>query len=82
MIVDLSSSTNDISRTYLYYSAQGQVSSLLANLAESVSRGDSSEHLLDIEEKAMSVGHTSGMETVTGLLAGLAGWDGNHLLPI
>jgi hypothetical protein len=34
--IRLSSETNDISRTYLYHAAQGQVSSRLANLAEAI----------------------------------------------
>ena len=81
-IIRLSAQTNDISRTYLYHAVQGQVSSRLANLAEAISQGASADRLLDIAEAAMSVGHTSGMEAVTGLLMGLAAWDGNHLLSI
>jgi len=78
-IIRLSRKTNDISRTYLYHAVRGQVSSLLANLAEAICRGENPEHLLEIAEAAMRVGHTSGMEAVTGLLAGLTAWEGNHL---
>ena len=74
-IIDLSSKTNDISRTYLYHAAQGQVSSRLANLAEGIRRGENPGHLSEIAEAAMSVGHTSGMDAVTGLLIGLAAWN-------
>jgi hypothetical protein len=81
-ILGLSRQTNDISRTYLYHAAQGQVSSLLANLAEAISQGESPDRLLDLAEAAMSVGHASGMEAVTGLLMGLAAWVGDHLLSI
>jgi hypothetical protein len=81
-IIRLARQTNDISRTYLYHAAQGQVSSRLAALAEAICQGESPDRLLDIAEAAMSAGHTSGMESVTGLLMGLAGWDGNHLLSI
>lgn len=79
-ISHLSHKTNDISRTYLYHAVQGQVSSRLANLAEAISHGTSTEQLLEIAEAAMRIGHTSGMETVTGLLVGLAAWEGNRLL--
>lgn len=78
----LSENTNDISRTYLYHAAQGQVSSRLANLAGAIGRGANSEHLFDVAEAAMRIGHTSGMETVTGLLVGLAAWDGAYFLSI
>jgi hypothetical protein len=81
-IISLSRQTNDISRTYLYHAAQGQVSSRLADLAEAISEGQSPNRLLKIAEAAISVGHTSGMETVTGLMMGLAAWEGDHLLSI
>lgn len=79
-IIRLSRQTNDISRTYLYHAARGQVSSLLANLAAAISHEESRDRLLQIAEAAMRVGHTSGMEAVTGLLVSLAAWDGHHLL--
>ncbi len=75
MIIHLSSKTNDISRTYLYHAAQGQVSSRMANLAEAICRGENIERLSEIAEAAMSIGHTSGMDAVTGLLIGLAAWN-------
>jgi hypothetical protein len=78
----LSHQTNDISRTYLTHAVRGQVSSRLADLAEAISRGANPEHLLTIAESAMRIGHTSGMETVTGLLVGLTAWEGNHLLSV
>jgi hypothetical protein len=75
-ISHLLQNTNDISRTYLYHAVRGQVSSRLANLAEALSRGEDHQHLLELAEAAMKIGHTSGMETVTGLLVGLAAWEG------
>jgi hypothetical protein len=75
-IVDLSHQTNEISRTYLYHAAQGQVASRLANLAEAICQGTQPDRIVEIAEIAMSVGHTSGMETVTGLLLGLTAWQG------
>jgi len=74
MIVHLSSKTNDISRAYLYHASRGQVSSRLADLADAICRGENSDHLILITESAMQVGHTSGMDVVTGLLIGLAVW--------
>jgi hypothetical protein len=74
-VIRLSRMTNDISRTYLYHAVRGQVSSRLANLAEAISYGENSERLVDIAETAMSVGHTSGMDAVTGLLVGLTVWE-------
>ena len=73
-IVRLSRRTNDISRTYLYHAARGQVSSRLAALAGAISRGESGEPLLAIAEDAMRIGHTSGMDAVTGLLLGMGAW--------
>jgi hypothetical protein len=74
-IVRLSRRTNDISRTYLYHAARGQISSRLAALAEAISHGETGEPLLAIAEKAMHIGHTSGMDAVTGLLIGMAVWQ-------
>jgi uncharacterized protein DUF2877 len=78
-IIALSSKTNDISRTYLYHAARGQVSSRLADLAEGICRGENPEGLGEIAEAAMRVGHTSGMDAVTGLLIGLATWTNLEL---
>ena len=79
-IIRHSKQTNDISRIYLYHASLGQVSSLLANLAEAICMGVGLDRLLAVAENAMRIGHTSGMEAVTGLLIGLTAWDGNHLL--
>ena len=78
-IIELSDKTNDISRTYLYHAVRGQVSSRLANLAEAICRGAEPERLHVTAETALSVGHTSGMDTVYGLLSGLDAWEGNQL---
>ncbi len=75
-VIRLSRRTNDISRTYLYHAAHGQVSSRLAALAEAICRGENPDSLLAAAEAAMRVGHTSGMEAVAGLLIGLSAWDG------
>ncbi|MGZ9226661.1 MAG: DUF2877 domain-containing protein [Anaerolineales bacterium] len=82
VVVRLSGQTNDISRTYLYHASRGQVSSRLADLAEAICRRENPDRLLATVESAMQAGHTSGMDAVTGLLIGLAAWEGNHLLSI
>jgi hypothetical protein len=74
-VVRLSRRTNDISRTYLYHAAHGQVASRLADLAGAICRGESPDRLIAAAEAAMRVGHDSGMETVTGLLLGLSAWE-------
>src|SRR3990172_3251387 len=74
-VVRLSRQTNDISRTYLFHAVRGQISSRLADLAEVICHGENSDHLRVAAESAMQVGHTSGMDTVTGLLIGLAVWS-------
>jgi hypothetical protein len=77
-IIHLSNKTNDISRTYLYHAARGQVSSRLADLAEAICRGGHPRHLLETAETAMSVGHTSGMDAVSGLMVALSAWEGKE----
>ena len=74
-VIRLSQRTNAISRTYLTHAARGQVSSRLADLAEAICRGENSDRLLTAAESAMQVGHTSGMDAVTGLLIGLVVWS-------
>ncbi|MFZ5881738.1 MAG: DUF2877 domain-containing protein [Chloroflexota bacterium] len=71
--------TNDISRTYLHHAARGRVSSRLYHLASAICSGADLQHVRACVESAMQVGHTSGMETVTGLLFGLGVWD---ILPL
>jgi len=80
-VVRLSRHTNDISRTYLYHASRGQVSSRLAGLAEAICRGENSDRFLTTVESALRVGHTSGMDTVTGLLIGLIAWNSPGTLP-
>ena len=71
--------TNDISRTYLHHAARGRVSSRLFHLASAICGGAELQHVRACVESAMQVGHTSGMETVTGLLFGLGVCD---ILPL
>lgn len=80
-VIALSPRTNDISRTYLIHAAHGKVSSRLKDLAECLARGAPADHLLAAAEAAMQVGHTSGMDAVTGLLIGLMVWTNEALPP-
>lgn len=78
-VIRLSGQTTDISRAYLYHAAHGQVSSRLADLAKAICRGENSDRLLTTVRSAMQVGHTSGMDAVTGLLIGLVAWASDPL---
>jgi hypothetical protein len=78
IILPLLAETNEISGTYLYHAVQGQVSSRLVNLAEVICQGKSTEHLLEMAEAAMKVGHTSGMDAVSGMLVGFAAWESDQ----
>jgi hypothetical protein len=79
-VIYLSGRTNDISRTYLHHASYGQVSSRLDTLARAISRPESPGKLLPIAESAKQSGHTSAMDAVTGLLLGLATWEGETIL--
>lgn len=79
-VIHLSGRTNDISRTYLHHATYGQVSSRVDTLARAISKPERLGHLLVIAESAMESGHTSGMDAVTGLLLGLATWEGETIL--
>ncbi len=79
-VIQLSKCTTDISRTYLFHATCGQASSKLIDLAIAICAGADNNHVLESARAAMRAGHTSGMDAVTGLLFGLAAWDGAHLL--
>ena len=79
-VVELSKRTNDISRTYLFHATRGLASSQLVNLAVAICTGAGDDRVMQYASSAMQSGHTSGMDAVTGLLFGLAAWDGANLL--
>jgi hypothetical protein len=66
--------TNEISRTYLYHAIRCEFSSSLINLLNAIENGEA-EHLVSTAKEAMRVGHSSGMDSITGLLIGLEVWD-------
>lgn len=71
-LIKLAQKTGEISRTYIFHATQGQFSSSLSQLAEAIATGG------DVEvaaQTAMRVGHSSGMDSVTGLLIGLCVWN-------
>ncbi len=70
----LSEETNEISRTYLYHAIHGQFSSSMIALLDAIHKGDEPRLVLASKE-TMRVGHSSGMDSVTGLLIGLAVWN-------
>jgi hypothetical protein len=74
--------TSEISRTYIVHAVRGQFSSSLANLAQAITTGHGLEQAV---REAMQVGHSSGMDSVTGLLIGLAAWSAqsiHHPVPL
>jgi hypothetical protein len=81
-VIHLSGKTNDISRTYLHHAANGQVSSRLNTLARAIGNQESPGQLLVAADAALHSGHTSGMDAVTGLLLGLAAWEGETILAL
>ncbi|MCI0551337.1 MAG: DUF2877 domain-containing protein [Anaerolineae bacterium] len=76
-LLQLADQTNEISRTYLYHAIHGQFSGSLINLVNAIVSGEK-EQLLSTAKDALRVGHSSGMDSVTGLLISLAVW-GSHL---
>ena len=76
-IIQIAKQTSEISRTYLYHAAHGQFSSSLSTLAEAIGTGNDLEQAT---QEAMRVGHSSGMDSVTGLLVGLCVWNGKPAL--
>jgi hypothetical protein len=71
-LMKLSKLTGEISRTYMYHATRGQFSSSLSNLAEAIITGGDVTHTL---QEAARVGHSSGTDSVTGLLMGLSVWN-------
>ncbi len=80
LVIQWSPRTNDIARTYLCLAARGLVSSQVLDLAAAISAASDRAIVRTCAEAALQVGHSSGMETVRGLLLGLAAWDASHLL--
>lgn len=77
-LLELAGQTSEISRTYLMHAAQGQFSSSLSYLAEAIATGGGVEESI---RSAMLVGHSSGADSVTGLLMGLCVWNTDSLSP-
>jgi len=71
--------TNDISRTYLQHAVRGQVSSQLEAAARAIGAGEPQQRFNRHVNLAAEIGHASGLEGLTGLLLGLAAWDGEYL---
>jgi len=76
LVERLSRRTNEISSTYLIHAAHARVSSRLLDLARAIKQGRGSDDLHQVIVLSLQVGHTSGLEATTGLLRGLAAWEG------
>ncbi len=68
-----SKETNDISRTYIQHAVKGEFSSSIVTLIEAIHIGEEGR-LISVTKNAMQIGHSSGMDSITGLLIGLAAW--------
>ena len=66
--------TNEISRTYINYAIEGEVSEPLAVLARRIAQGENSNCIKESTEAAFQVGSTSGTDGVLGLLLGILAW--------
>lgn len=77
-ILALSNRTNEISHTYLYHAVRGEFSSSIVAVVESIRDGEEEKFLTRLDN-AMQVGHSSGMDAVTGLLIGLAAWGAGSM---
>jgi hypothetical protein len=73
--------TNVVSRLYLEAAAAGEVSEKLTSLAVRIARGDGTASVEEAAVAAIAVGHTSGADGTLGLLAGLAAWGPEALVP-
>ena len=73
-LLQLANQTNEISHTYLYHAIWCEFSSSLINLVNAIEDG-AAQCLESTAKEAMRVGHSSGMDSITGLLIGLAAWD-------
>lgn len=71
-LIQLAKATSEISRTYIIHATRGQFSSSLSQLAAAIATGNGVE---EAAQTALRVGHSSGMDSVTGLLIGLCVWN-------
>lgn len=71
-LIQLAKGTTEISRTYILHATLGQFSSALSHLVEAIRANNNVE---ETARSAMRVGHSSGMDSVTGLLIGLHAWN-------
>jgi hypothetical protein len=76
LLSTLTKETNEISRTYLHYAIKGEFSSSTIALVSAISDGEE-QNILSAAKEAMRVGHSSGMDSVSGLLIGMAAWSAN-----
>ncbi len=74
-IAQLAAHTNTISRAYLLHAGGGDVSEWLAALIQAIGAGKTPAAVQPLAARAIQVGHTSGADSVTGLLAGLKAWQ-------
>lgn len=69
-LVEKEALTTDISREYLKYALQGQFSSVISNVLNTLALDDS-EELTKRTRELLCVGHSSGLDTSFGILMGM-----------
>ena len=67
--------TNRISRNYIQHAFEGSVSQPIATLAQEIGDGDNLSRLREACCNVLRVGHSSGGDTMLGLLLGLIVWQ-------
>lgn len=81
LLLTLAKETNEISRTYIHYAIKGEFASSIIALLRAISNAEE-QSILSAVKAAMRVGHSSGMDSATGLLLGLVAWNPISLLDI
>ncbi|MBS4218404.1 DUF2877 domain-containing protein [Bacillus sp. FJAT-49711] len=71
-LVENESITTDVAKEYLYYAANGQFSSTVVSVIEHLI--EDTDVLPEKLESLLAVGHSSGVDTIFGILLGLLAW--------
>lgn len=78
-LVENESITTDVAKEYLYYAAHGQFSSTVLSVVHHLIKN--TEALPSKLEDLLAVGHSSGVDTIFGILLGLLAWRRKSICP-
>ncbi len=70
-IVKHESITTDIGREYLLYALKGEFSSSVTNIINNLDKNEQQEYLMEHLQRLITMGHSSGVDTLFGMLIGL-----------